>query len=123
MEIWKAFDIKPWIQGYPQSTGIFIQEDMGTRNWLVSNHGNVKLVLLGHDGIVHDEREINQFWKGKTVKYLGIPTGPYVHRLVAQQFVENPNGYKYVTHIDGDLSNNHEDNLEWIESTRGKRNK
>jgi len=123
MEQWKLFNVKPWVMGYPQSTGIFIQEDMGTRNWMVSDHGNVKLVLMAHDGIIHEERMVNQFWKGKTVKYLGIPTGPYVHRLVAQHFIDNPNDFRYVTHIDGDLSNNHVDNLEWIPGGKRKKDK
>lgn len=38
-----------------------------------------------------------------------------VHRLVAQHFVENPNGYKEVNHIDGDRLNNRADNLEWCD--------
>ena len=25
-----------------------------------------------------------------------------IHRLVAEHFIENPNGYRYVKHIDGD---------------------
>ncbi|MBL7683834.1 MAG: HNH endonuclease [Flavipsychrobacter sp.] len=38
----------------------------------------------------------------------------YIHRLVASAFVDNPNNYKYVNHIDGNPSNNHADNLEWV---------
>ena len=38
-----------------------------------------------------------------------------VHRLVAEQFIDNPNNYKYVKHIDGNLQNNHYTNLEWVE--------
>ena len=41
----------------------------------------------------------------------------YVHRLVASVFIENPNGYKFVTHIDGDKENNCTENLRWIEKT------
>lgn len=44
--------------------------------------------------------------------------GRYVNRsldlFVAKYFVENPNNFLVVSHIDGDLSNNRADNLEWI---------
>ena len=42
----------------------------------------------------------------------------YVHRLVAEAFVENPCGYGEVDHLDGDCHNNCASNLEWV--TRGE---
>lgn len=36
-----------------------------------------------------------------------------VHRLVAQAFLDNPNGYNEVNHLDEDKTNNKADNLEW----------
>lgn len=38
----------------------------------------------------------------------------YIHRLVAEEFVENPFGYKEVNHIDEDKHNNCVGNLEWV---------
>lgn len=45
----------------------------------------------------------------------------YVHRLVAQCFIANPNDYPEVNHKDGNKENNSIDNLEWC--TRSQNNK
>lgn len=37
----------------------------------------------------------------------------YVHRLVAESFIDNPNGYLEINHKDRDPANNNADNLEW----------
>lgn len=38
----------------------------------------------------------------------------YIHRLVAQAFLEEPNTKCYVAHKDGNKANNSVDNLEWL---------
>lgn len=105
MEEWKA------VQGYE---GLY----------QVSNHGNVRSLT----------REVNQGKYGNTRLAVGTQLRPtdngngylivglrkdgkrknfYVHRLVADHFVKNAGGYKYVNHKDENKRNNHADNLEW----------
>jgi hypothetical protein len=43
----------------------------------------------------------------------GVKKPFYVHRLVAQAFIPNPNNYPHVLHIKRDLTNVHVSNLKW----------
>ena len=45
----------------------------------------------------------------------------YVHRLVAETWIDNPNHYKEVNHIDGDKDNNRVENLEWMTRSENMR--
>lgn len=46
----------------------------------------------------------------------------YIHRLVAMTFLEKPEGYNIVDHIDRNTSNNRVDNLRWCNHSINMRN-
>jgi hypothetical protein len=47
----------------------------------------------------------------------------YIHKLVAEAFIERPSeDHVYVTHIDGNYSNNNASNLKWITASENSKN-
>ena len=45
------------------------------------------------------------------------------HRLVAYQFIENPNGLQYIDHINHDRTDNRIENLRWVSQKDNLKNK
>jgi len=45
-----------------------------------------------------------------------------VHRLVAEAFIPNPNGYKEIDHINGDGTDNNVSNLRWCDRSSNMQN-
>ena len=77
----------------------------------ISDKGNIlsmtrDVVLKQRANSKNDLMQV-MLWNSSKCKYC------YVHRLVAETFVENPNNYAYVKHIDGDKHNNNASNLAW----------
>lgn len=92
---------------------------IGFENYQISNYGNVyskktKKVLknlLNTNGYLKVHLQI----KGK-MKNL------YIHRLVGEYFVENPNNFKYIDHIDRNKLNNYFTNLRWCTASENIKN-
>ncbi len=83
--------------------------------YLISNYGNVKR----NDNYL----KLNAWSLYKTVriKMNGKYRTLYVHRLVAEHFIPNPENKEIVNHKDGNKLNNCVDNLEWCTKQENER--
>lgn len=59
----------------------------------------------------------NQGYFRLTLYLKGIPSYKNIHRLVAETYINNPNKYLFVNHLDGNKQNNHYTNLEWCDNS------
>lgn len=87
-------------------------------SYLVSNHGDV---LSLKDQFGRSRKLLRKPTVDRKTNYVRITlykkeigdTIKYVHRLVAEAFLNKEEGKNYVNHIDSNRSNNNVDNLEW----------
>ena len=74
----------------------------------ISNIGRVKrnekIIHQSHNNYGYLHISLCKEGKVKTV---------VVHKLVAEAFIDNPNNYRQINHIDGNKQNNSVENLEW----------
>ena len=102
-EIWKPIQDNPRYEvsncGYVRSVDRYIERN-----------GSKQLVR----GQMLKQTSINGYMR-VTIYYgkRNVKRQVFVHRLVAECFIDNPNKYPYINHKDEDKSNNHVNNLEW----------
>lgn len=87
-------------------------------NYFVSNTGKVRNVENG--------RELKQTLHHSGYLYVGLRKNHktklfFVHRLVAQAFIENPNNYDTVDHLNGIKTDNRVENLRWLSRSENAR--
>jgi hypothetical protein len=85
-------------------------------NYAVSDHGRIKRLTSRNNAVagkilaaflVAGYLSVNLLHGGKRESVR-------VHRLVAEAFIDNPEGLPEVNHIDTDRANAHYSNLEWV---------
>lgn len=94
-----------------KETFVKFTESKTGMSFYVSNLGNIRRDFKGAqttvkpvvlNGYHYVQIPIGYLWKVKSV-----------HRIVAEAFIDNPDGYPVVNHKDGNRLNNRVDNLEW----------
>jgi len=97
-EIWRAID--------------------GYLNYEVSSHGRVrnnktgKILKVDTSSIYH-----------RVALYEKTRAKKCVHKLVGEAFIDNPNNYDIVDHIDRNPNNNNYANLRWVNKSMNEKNK
>lgn len=80
-------------------------------NYLISNRGNIKIVKTLENRILFTK---DDGYVSCPLTSNGKNYYKYVHRLVAEAFVPNPNNKGQVNHKNGIKNDNSVENLEWV---------
>ena len=87
----------------------------------IRSHPEYKNIYVSYDGIIYSYKrksfyELKQSDNGCGYFRVGIghENPQYVHRLVAETFISNPEQKSEINHKDGDKNNNNYRNLEWV---------
>lgn len=90
------------------------------KSYMVSNYGNIKSVdRVDYIGKRRKGKLLKTYFSKYGYKMVcltnkGIQKNFLVHRLVASAFLDNKDCLPEVNHKDGNKSNNHVSNLEWV---------
>ena len=84
-------------------------------NYKISNFGNIKNIKTSKLITINYKRLKDTNTRARPyLSHNGKSKGYYLHRIVAEHFIDNPDNLPEVNHKDGECYNNKVSNLEWI---------
>lgn len=103
------------IKGFP---GYFITEDGKVFSaWKQKRQNGIQGIItyLDYDNLTEKAQLKDKagYWVVSIYKE-GKQYIKKIHRLIAEAYINNPNNYPYINHIDENKENNSLDNLEWV---------
>lgn len=84
----------------------------GYESYEISTYGNIKSLKNNNIKILKPSKSNSGYLQIVLCKD-GKTKNHFIHRLVAENFIENKNNYSEINHKDENKLNNHIDNLEW----------
>ena len=102
MLCWTVF----WFSGYKGFEGLYEVDTEGNIYSIVLNSSRRKGICKPQDNGIGYKKVVLYSADGK-------PKKKYIHRLVAEAFVPNPQNKRTVNHKDSNRANNSATNLEW----------
>lgn len=101
----------------------------GFYGYQVSNLGNVRTFKIRNSKELRDVPNLlkpnkiksnKKYYLGVRLRHNNVSKSIYIHRLVANAFIENTGNKPCVNHIDNNPFNNKVDNLEWVTDKENK---
>ena len=102
-------------------------------HYLIDENGTVYSTVTPRYRKVLDKPKVRKHWPNKENGYHQVtlqnkidgvkPKLYYVHRLVAEHFLPNPDNLPEVNHKDWNIENNHVSNLEWVTILENRTNR